>query len=175
MSVGVWLLNSVSILVPPTRFYRQKSWCWRVLGFDISPTARIVSSCKIWADGDVHIGDDSFIGHDSLIIASGGMAVNIGVSCDISSRVLITTGSHEIDMLGDHSAGQGLSEAITIKDGVWIGIGSIVLGGVTVGEKSIIAAGSVVTTDIPAYVIAGGVPCRPIKRWDKKSQSWVQL
>jgi acetyltransferase-like isoleucine patch superfamily enzyme len=69
-------------------------------------------------------------------------------------------------MLNVRSAGNNIGLDITIKDGVWVGFGTLILPGVTIGEKAIIGAGSVVTKDIPAYTIAVGIPCKPIKKWN---------
>ena len=52
---------------------------------------------------------------------------------------------------------------ITVGNSVWFGAGVIVLGGVTIGDNTVIAAGSIVTKDIPSNVIAAGVPCRVIR------------
>lgn len=61
------------------------------------------------------------------------------------------------------------SETVTIGNDVWIGFNSIILGGVTIGNGAIIAAGSVVTKDVPPYSIVGGSPARVIKyRFEKK-------
>ena len=58
------------------------------------------------------------------------------------------------------------SEPITIKDGCWICSGATVCGGVTIGENSIVAAGAVVTRDVPPNSIAAGVPARVIREID---------
>ena len=91
--------------------------------------------------------------------------ITIGSNRDISSNVIITTGTHEIDMQGQNSAGLGISKPIFIGNGVWIGIGSIILPGVRIGEKAVIGAGSVVNKDIPPFTIAVGNPCKPIKQF----------
>ena len=56
------------------------------------------------------------------------------------------------------------SKPITIGNGVWLGASVTVIGGVTIGDGSVIAAGAVVTADIPAGVVAGGVPCKVIRQ-----------
>lgn len=56
---------------------------------------------------------------------------------------------------------------IVIKDGAHIGIGSIIMPGVTIGEGAVIGAGSVVTRDIPPYTVAVGTPCKVIKTFEK--------
>lgn len=53
---------------------------------------------------------------------------------------------------------------IVVRDGVWIGVGAIILCGVTIGEQSIVAAGSVVTRDVEAGILVGGVPAKMIRR-----------
>jgi maltose O-acetyltransferase len=60
----------------------------------------------------------------------------------------------------------GSAKPILIEENVWLGYGAIVLKGVTIGKNSIIGAGSVVTTNIPANCIAAGNPCRVIKQHD---------
>ena len=59
--------------------------------------------------------------------------------------------------------GIGTSRPITLEEDVWIGANAVVCGGVTIGKGSVIGAGSVVTRDIPAGVVAAGVPCRVIR------------
>ena len=55
------------------------------------------------------------------------------------------------------------SRPMRLEEDVWIGANAVVCGGVTIGKGSVIGAGSVVTRDIPAGVVAAGVPCRPIR------------
>ena len=57
-----------------------------------------------------------------------------------------------------------IEKDIVIGNDVWLGANSIILAGVTIGEGTIVAAGSVVTKDLPDYVIAAGIPAKPIKR-----------
>ena len=85
------------------------------------------------------------------------------------------SGTHEIDMLGAHSAGKGKGAPVWIKDGVWIGANSTINPGVTIGRKSIIGAGSVVVSDIPDFCVAVGNPCRPIKIWSSETNSFVRI
>jgi maltose O-acetyltransferase len=120
------------------------------------------------------IGADTWIGHD-VLIAGSYAAIEIGAHVDIAPRVTILSGTHEIDMLGPHSAGRGSCLPIIIEDGVWIGGASLVLPGVRIGKKAVIGAGSVVTKDIPAYCIAVGDPCRPVRQWEPAQARWVSV
>lgn len=109
--------------------------------------------------GMLAIGADTFIGHD-VLIAGGDASIIIGSYCDIAPRVSIISGSHEIARVGPRAAGRGQSKPIVIEDGVWIGAGSTILGGVRIGRRSVIGAGSVVVRDIPPNSVALGSPCR---------------
>lgn len=96
-----------------------------------------------------------------------GNHVNIGGNC-----IIFDTDTHQIDYLarrGEKAADPNeptttvQSAPVTIEDDVWIGANCIILKGVTIGARSIIGAGSVVTKSIPADCIAAGNPCRVIR------------
>lgn len=174
MTARLALINRLISALPLTRLYKAKALLYRYAGLEIHPSARIVSSARFWGEGRISVGADTFIGHDVLVLA-GQAAVSIGSCVDIGPRVTIVNGTHEIDMENLHSAGRGYSLDIVIGDGVWIGAGSTIIAGCRIGAKSIIAAGSVVTADIPAEVISVGVPCRPVKIWDGEAKQWIRV
>jgi acetyltransferase-like isoleucine patch superfamily enzyme len=88
------------------------------------------------------------------------------------------TNAHPIDHLDRHKdnlkklAGQSinqnefgvLSAAVEIQDDAWIGFGTTILKGIKIGQGSIIGAGSIVTKDIPEFVLAAGNPCKVLKK-----------
>jgi len=166
------LLFSCIRLIPATRGYRLKAALLRAAGVAIAPTARVISSVRILGP-QVVIGADTFIGHETMLVGAQDTTIRIGDNVDISSRVSLVTGTHEIDMLNAHSAGEGLGKDIVIEDGVWIGFGAIILPGVTIGTKAVIGAGSVVVKNIPPYSIAVGNPCKPVKQWDSEEKTFV--
>ena len=88
--------------------------------------------------------------------------VHIGAGAFIAPGVCLSCAGHAIDPQ-QRAAGIGTSKPIVLEDNVWIGANAVVCGGVTIGNGSIIGAGSVVTHDIPAGVVAVGVPCRPVR------------
>ena len=93
-------------------------------------------------------------------------SVTIGDNVKIGACVLITdTDAHPMDYMARRTTNEGTKSApIVIEDDVWIGAHSVVLKGVTIGARSIIGAGSVVTRSIPADCVAAGNPCRVIRR-----------
>ena len=103
--------------------------------------------------------------------------VHIGNNVLISSFVLLTTQNHGMDPESSKSYQRQplISKPIRICNGVWIGEKVSVLPGVTIGEKSIIGANSVVTKDIPPYCIAAGNPARIIKKYDFELHDWVRV
>lgn len=88
--------------------------------------------------------------------------VNIGAGTFIAPGVCLACSGHAVDP-AQRSQGIGTSAPITIEEKVWIGANATVCGGVTIGTGSVIGAGSVVTRDIPAGVVAAGVPCRVLR------------
>ena len=88
--------------------------------------------------------------------------IHIGAGALIAPGVCLTCAGHAIDPV-QRMAGVNTSKPITLEDGVWIGANATICGGVTIGKGSIIGAGSVVTKDIPAGVVAVGNPCRVLR------------
>ena len=110
---------------------------------------------------NVYIGSNTHIGNET-IITGGSASIKIGNNCDISDRVSIVCGTHEISKTGLKAAGKDVGRDITIGNGVWIGYGAIILPGIKIGDKSIIGAGSLVNKDVPPGVTVAGNPARLI-------------
>jgi maltose O-acetyltransferase len=106
------------------------------------------------------IGDRTFINADFLVI--GGGQVTIGADCLIGPRCGIYTPNHAQD-IARRLDGWELPEPVTIGDNVWLGGSVAITPGVTIGDHTIVGAGSVVANDIPSGVVAVGNPCRPIR------------
>jgi len=110
--------------------------------------------------GAVRIGDGTFVNVGAVILDVA--PVTIGAACQIASRVQLLTATHPIDP-GPRRAGWESGAPITIADNVWLGGGAIVCPGVTIGEDTVVGAGAVVTRDLPAGVVAVGVPARVLR------------
>lgn len=160
------LILRIFRLLPLLRCNFIKTIMLKSLNYKIGRNVKISSSVKIIGCLSLTIGENTFIGNETML-TGGKSSIIIGSNCDISSRVSIFTGTHQVDMINQRSAGEGISKDIIIGDGVWIGFGVIVLPGVNIGKKAVIGAGSIVTKDIPAYSIAVGNPCKVIKQYDE--------
>lgn len=149
-------------ILPLQVFPKINSFCYGLMGHNLGSDVVIYSSVEMLGVIKVEIGDNSFVGHRTLFMG-GDSLIKIGENCDISSNVSLIGGSHEIGPI-TRRAGIGNSKDIVIGNGVWIGYGSTILGGVNIGNGSIIAAGSLVNKDVPENTIYGGVPAKEIKR-----------
>ena len=112
-------------------------------------------------DSDIAIGDNSGVG----IRCNVGGAVHIGDNVMMGPECILLSHNHRFDRLDIPMCQQGFSEEKPIRIGndVWIGTRAIILPGVTLGDHSVIGAGAVVTKDVPAYAVVGGVPAKILK------------
>jgi maltose O-acetyltransferase len=111
--------------------------------------------------GRLEIGDRVFFNYGASV--SAHTLVRIGDDCKIGQHaIILDCDYHELDH-PTHDGGHGPARPVVLEDGVWLGARVTVLKGVTVGRSSVVAAGSVVTGDVPAGVLAGGVPARVIR------------
>ena len=110
----------------------------------------------------IKIGQDSLIGEFCVIRGPGG--VTIGDRTYLSPMVHIYSSNHVFDDPQTCFINQGITAAgVVIEDECWIGAMVAVLDGVTVGRRSVVAAGAVVTEDVPPYSLVAGVPARVIR------------
>ena len=91
--------------------------------------------------------------------------VIIGNNAAIGPRVSFETTGHGLLYTNGQSRGSTYKDII-IEEGAWIGANVTILGGVTIGKGSVVAAGAVVTKDVPPYTLVGGVPAKQIKKID---------
>ena len=118
-------------------------------------------SCINNAVGDVIIGDHTRIGIHNTIIGP----VTIGGHVNLAQGITVTALNHNFSDTTKRIDEQGIStNPVTIEDDVWIGANAVILPGVTIGQHAVVAAGAVVTADVPANTVVGGVPARIIKK-----------
>lgn len=109
---------------------------------------------------NIEVGDNFYAGYNCVILDIA--KVIIGNDCMIASNVGIYTAGHSVQP--HNRSKNGFAMPITIGNNVWIGGNSVILPGVTIGDNSIIAAGSVVTKDVGPNVIVAGAPARVLKK-----------
>lgn len=108
----------------------------------------------------IEVGKNFFANYNCTIIDVA--KVRIGDNCMLAPNVAIYTAGHPVHPDSRNSLYEYGAE-VTIGDNVWIGGNAVILPGVKIGSNTVIGAGSVVTKDIPDWVIAGGNPCKVIR------------
>ena len=111
--------------------------------------------------GRLAIGTRSFI--STNVRFSGDAGITIGSFAQIAANVCFETASHEVDFAPGH-ARVTVQKPIVVGDHVWIGMNAIILPGVTIGRGAVIAAGAVVSKDVPPMTVVGGVPAKPLRQ-----------
>lgn len=109
----------------------------------------------------IEVGKNFFANYNCTIIDVA--KVTIGDNCQMAPNVAIYTAGHPVHPDSRNSLYEYGAE-VTIGDNVWIGGNSVILPGVHIGSNTVIGAGSVVTKDIPDWVVAGGNPCKVIRK-----------
>ncbi|MDD5476675.1 MAG: acyltransferase [Candidatus Omnitrophica bacterium] len=122
----------------------------------------IMNSCMIGSPSGIEIGDHVCINHHTTISGIGslkiGSFVMIGPNCNI------LTANHGFSDLGKPMMFQDIAiGSVEIGDDVWLGANVVILPNVKIGRGAIVGANAVVTEDVPAFAIVGGVPARLIK------------
>ena len=159
----------VRLLAPLYQHRGRGSKIYRSVRMDTPPYRRfwlgresVIESfcCVNNAVGDVTIGDHTRIGIHNTIIGP----VCIGSHVNLAQGVVVTALNHTFSDPTQRIDQQGVStQPVIIGDDVWIGANAVILPGVTIGRHCVIAAGAVVTKDVPDNTLVGGVPAKMIK------------
>lgn len=108
----------------------------------------------------VTFGKNVFINHSAILSSSGG--IEFGDNVMVAPSLKIATINHDMyDRHVTYTYGK-----VTVKENAWIGMGVTICPGVTIGKYAVVAAGAVVTKDVPDYAVVGGVPAKVIKMLD---------
>ena len=158
-----YVTNHVVAHVPS--FTVRRLWYQHALGIDFGRHASVFMGVYMWFHGGpreirrqgVAIGENSRINRDCTLDVRGGLTIGDNVS--ISPEVMIVAGSHDVNDPTFPTVDPG---PVSIRDHVFIGSRAMIVGGVTVGRGAVIAAGSVVTKDVPPMTIVAGVPAKQV-------------
>jgi maltose O-acetyltransferase len=156
-----FVTNSVVAHIPS---YTVRHWWYRrVLGMHVAKSASVLMGVYIYIRGRAHsgqpeisIGEHSVINQGCSLDGRGGL--RIGQNVSVSPGVWILTAGHD----PDDPNFQFVVAPTVIGDYVWLGSRALILPGVSVGTGAVVAAGAVVSRDVPDYAVVGGVPARQI-------------
>lgn len=144
-----------------------------LIGPGVALSAGMVAGQECITNPVVRIGDRCLIGKGSGIV--GHFCIEIGDDVWTGHHVYITDQNHGYEDVSRPISQQSQAErSVRIGNGSWLGHGSIVLPGVTIGEHVVIGANSVVTRDVPSRSVAVGAPARVVRRY-VEGDGWVNV
>lgn len=129
-----------------------------IIGMEIDPTTAVFPPFHTNFGRHTRIGRNVFINHACSFLDIGGITIEDDVQ--IGPRVNLTSENHPLDPADRQTL---LPRAIVVKRNAWIGAGATVLPGVIIGENAVVAAGAVVSRDVPPNTVVAGVPARVVK------------
>ncbi len=122
--------------------------------------------------GDVFIGNRTRIGLGCVLIGP----VTVGNDVMLAQNIVVSGLNHGYEDITQPISTQPCStQAIVIEDEVWIGANAVITSGVTVGKHSVVAAGSVVTKNVPPYSVVAGNPARLLKQYNTQTGQWEKV
>ena len=162
----LFMYNLICHVLPETACARFRNGLLRWCGVTIGDNVRIAASARIFGTGRLIIGDDVWVGSGVYLSATGNSTITIGNHIDFGPQSMVLTGSHKVDLEGEHIGGRGISASVSIGEGCWLGARSVILPGVSLPEKTLVAAGAVVTKSIhEPYCLLAGVPAEIKKKY----------
>jgi len=138
----------------PCHCFRR--FCYRLARIKIGKGSTIHTKTRFYNPRNIIIGEDTIVGEGAVL--DGRARLIVGSHVDIVSEVMIYNSQHDIE----NENFTAVDKPVVIEDYVFIGPRAIILPGVTIGKGAIVAAGAVVTKDVPPYAIVGGVPAKII-------------
>ena len=135
-----------------------RSFLSEIWGQTIDPSTTVLAPFSTNFGKHTRIGKNVFVNHGCSFLDLGGITIEDDVL--IGPQVKLVTENHPVDPANRKSLDL---KSIVVKKNAWIGAGAVILPGVSIGENSIVAAGAVVTQDVPSNTIVGGVPAKHIK------------
>lgn len=159
------LLPMKWLVLAPSQVLNRMLWIWGRLRFSALVRQR-GQGCVCHWNVDLKYPENLVLGDDVVIGVNASLGahspIHIGHRVRISKDVQIETAG--LDFLSGPPPYRHQSKPIFIEDGVWIGTRSMVLGGVRIGAYSVIAAGSIVTRDVPPRTLVAGMPAKVIRQ-----------
>lgn len=157
-----WLIGSF-------KFVRLKLFSFRARRFlKLESNCHIGRKCVFWAPKRILVGENSYIGRESIIECN----TVLGKNSLLANRVMIIgRNDHDINQVGvpvrfSRCVRDGFQDddSVDIGDDVWIGAGAIILAPVSIGSGAVVAAGAVVTKDVGSYTVVAGNPARVVRK-----------
>ncbi len=147
-------------------FHLVRNFFYRFFGMTIGKGSAIHMGARFYLPHKISIGQDTLIGDHAFL--DGRAPLKIGSHVDIASQVMIYNSEHDLT----DETNKAREEPVTIEDYCFIGPRVIILPGITIGRGAVIAAGAVVTKDVPGLTTVGGVPAKEIGKREIKNLNY---
>ena len=145
--------------LPPGDFDAMRALLGELTGRELDPSVRVLPPFNVDVGRNLRFGRNVFVNHGCTAMDLGG--IDIGDDVMIAPNVHLISSGHPLDPATRRS--QITIAPVRIGRGVWIAAGAMVLQGVTVGDDAVVAAGAVVTKDVPSRTLVAGVPARVVR------------
>jgi putative colanic acid biosynthesis acetyltransferase WcaF len=154
----LWLIiDNLLFKLSPRPFYRYRNFLLRLFGAKIGNSVRIYPKVVIWAPWNLEIGSQTAIANGVILYTQG--KITIGNKTVVSQGSHLCAGTHDYT----HRAFPLITKDIIIGNDVWIAAEVFIHPGVIIGDGTVIGARSVVTKNMPSWMVCSGFPCVPIK------------
>ena len=141
----------------PKPLHGWRSFLLRCFGARIGKSVHVYPATKIWAPWNLTIGDEAGVANGAILYTQG--KISIGKKAVISQGVHLCAGTHDYSLPGFPL----YTMPIFIGDQAWVAAEAFIHPGITIGNGCVIGARSVVTKDMPDWMVCTGHPCKPIK------------
>ncbi len=160
------LVNLICGILPDGASGLIRTWLYRKIGLDIASGAFIMSNLRLLSGlagfyDKLHVGPGAITG--SGITINLDSDVILGKDVSIGPEVIIYTGTHPIGPGSQRRLPDIMAKPVNIEGGCWVGLAAVILPGVTIGHGSVVAAGAVVTQDVPPNTYVEGNPAKVVK------------
>lgn len=149
--------SAIFFRLSPRPFHGWRSFLLRCFGAKVGKGVHVYPGVKIWAPWNLNLGDEAGIASGAILYSQG--QITIGKRTVISQGAHLVAGTHDYTKAGFPL----ITKPIIINDHVWIAAEAFIHPGITILEGCVIGARSVVTKDMPAWMVCAGHPCQPVK------------
>ena len=155
----VWnLVYLVFFRCSPVPLHGWRSFLLKIFGAKVGKGVHVYPKVKIWAPWNLELSDQCGVANGAILYSQG--KIRIGFRTTISQYTHLCAGTHDYTQSGFPT----ITKPITIGDHVWIAAEAFLHPGVSIGDGCVIGARSVVTKDMPEWMVCAGHPCEPLKR-----------
>jgi putative colanic acid biosynthesis acetyltransferase WcaF len=154
----LWNVVSVSLFnFSPKPFHEWRSFLLRCFGAQVGRKVHVYPGVKIWAPWNLDLADECGVASGAILYSQG--KITIGRRAVVSQGSHLVTGTHDYFKPGFPL----ITKPIHIGDYAWIAAEAFIHPGITIGEGCVVGARSVVTKDMPEWMVCAGHPCIPLK------------